>query len=71
MLWSIKLKIAVQPGHRALIFDRLAGGIQEKVKTEGLNFLIPIKQIPIIFDVRITPTLIRAETLSKGGVGFC
>jgi len=55
----------VQPGHRALIFDRLAGGIQEKVKTEGLNFLIPIKQIPIIFDVRITPTLIRAETLSK------
>jgi hypothetical protein len=34
----------VEGGHRAVLFDRLEG-VKEVVKTEGLNFLIPILQV--------------------------
>lgn len=55
----------VEPGHRAVIFDRLREGIQPEVKGEGLNFAIPFVQTPIIFDVRKRPTIIKTETGTK------
>jgi len=54
----------VDGGHRAVLFDRFAG-VKNKVMGEGMHFLIPILQKPIIFDVRTTPSTIRSETGSK------
>jgi regulator of protease activity HflC (stomatin/prohibitin superfamily) len=34
----------VEPGHRALIFDRLSG-IKDEVKGEGAHFMIPVLQV--------------------------
>jgi len=47
----------VEPGHRAIIFDRVAG-VRQVVKDEGTHFRIPILQIPYFFDVRTRPRLI-------------
>jgi len=47
----------VEPGHRAIIFDRLQG-VRQFVKEEGTHFRIPILQIPYMFDVRTRPRLI-------------
>lgn len=47
----------VDPGHRAIIFDRLRG-VQQYVKDEGSHFRIPFIQIPYYFDVRTKPRLI-------------
>ena len=55
----------VQAGHRAVIFDRLAG-VKQDIIQEGMHFLIPWLQKPIIFDVRTTPRNITATTGSKG-----
>jgi len=47
----------VDPGHRAIIFDRLQG-VKEVVKAEGTHFRVPVLQIPYFFDVRTRPRLI-------------
>eukprot|EP00494_Astrolonche_serrata_P027400 UN27663 len=47
----------VEPGHRAIIFDRL-GGVKQYVRDEGSHFLIPGIQTPHYFDVRTRPRLI-------------
>lgn len=33
----------VDPGERAIIFDKFGGGVQQGVKGEGFNFYIPFK----------------------------
>lgn len=55
---------AVDGGERAIIFDRLQG-VQKKVVGEGLHFLIPWLQRPIIFDIRTQPRTITTNTGSK------
>lgn len=50
----------VDPGHRAIIFDRLSG-VKQVVKDEGSHLLVPILQIPYFFDVRTKPRLIRDQ----------
>jgi len=54
----------VDGGQRAIIFDRI-GGIKDKVYGEGMHFVLPWLQKPILFDVRTTPRNIRSETGSK------
>lgn len=54
----------VKGGERAVIFDRFQG-VKQKVVGEGLNFIIPWLQRPIIYDVRTRPRAISTVTGSK------
>lgn len=54
----------VKGGERAVIFDRFTG-IKQQVVGEGLNFIIPWLQRPIIYDVRTRPRTISTTTGSK------
>ncbi|UYV81883.1 PHB2 [Cordylochernes scorpioides] len=57
--------VAVEGGHRAIIFNRI-GGIQSDIYSEGLHFRIPWFQYPIIYDIRAKPRKIASPTGSKG-----
>lgn len=52
-------------GHRAVIWHRFAGGLQEYVVGEGTHFRIPFVTYPTIFDVRMRPRLIQSRTGTK------
>jgi len=54
----------VEGGHRAVLFDRLRGVLDETVG-EGTHFLIPWWQRAVIFDVRTKPRNISTTTGSK------
>ncbi|GMG18922.1 unnamed protein product [Ambrosiozyma monospora] len=54
----------VKGGERAIIFDRFSG-ITQQVVGEGINFVIPWLQRPIVFDVKTKPRVISAITGSK------
>lgn len=54
----------VEPGTRAVIFDKI-GGVQEKVVGEGTWFRIPVIQVPVIMDVRAKPRSIHSVTGTK------
>lgn len=62
---SLGFIIAVDAGHRAVIFDRFRG-VQDAVVGEGTHFLIPWVQKPIIFDCRSRPRNVPVITGSKG-----
>jgi hypothetical protein len=57
----------VDAGHRAVMFDRLAG-VKDVVTGEGMHFKIPWLQKPIMMSVRTTHANIRSETGSKGTI---
>lgn len=57
--------VAVEGGHRAVIFDRFQG-VKPDVTGEGTHFLIPWVQRPIIFDIRSRPRNVPVITGSKG-----
>lgn len=59
--------IAVDGGHRAVIFDRFTG-IKKFVVGEGTHFYIPWVQKPIIFDIRSRPRNVPVITGSKGKI---
>lgn len=54
----------VDGGQRAVIFDRLAG-VKQTVVGEGMHFIIPWLQKPIIYDIRTRPRIITTTTGSK------
>jgi len=54
----------VEPGHRAVIFNRFSG-VEKDVQIEGTHFRIPIIQQPIMMDVRTQPRVINTATASK------
>mmetsp|Transcript_16433 Transcript_16433/g.27530 ORF Transcript_16433/g.27530 Transcript_16433/m.27530 type:complete len:157 (-) Transcript_16433:100-570(-) len=54
----------VQQGHRAIIFDKFSGVKAEVVK-EGLHFLVPLVQVPIIIDIRARPTSCKVTVNTK------
>lgn len=54
----------VDGGHRAVVFNRISG-MEDKVRGEGLNFVIPWFQRPYIFDVRTRPCNLQTLTGSK------
>jgi len=55
---------SVDGGHRAVIFNRIYG-VQQKTRGEGLNFVIPFIQYPVIYETRTRYTNISSETGSK------
>lgn len=62
--------ISVRPGHLGIVYNRFgignSAGIQNvAVLGEGLNFVIPWFQRPMIFDVRTRPKLINSISGSK------
>jgi len=54
----------VEPGQRALIFDRFQG-ITNKVKGEGTHLIVPGLQYPIFMDVRMRPKTLSTVTGTK------
>lgn len=57
----------VNPGHQAIVYNRIGGLDEHTVRTEGLNFVIPWLQRPIIYDCRTRPKLVSSTSGSKGG----
>lgn len=55
----------MEGGHRALLFNRLIG-VKEEVQLEGMHFMIPWFEMPIIYDIRPKPRMIQSLTGSKG-----
>lgn len=56
----------VNPGHQAVVYNRIGGLDEIGVRTEGLNFVIPWLQRPIIYDCRTRPKLVNSTSGSKG-----
>lgn len=54
----------VEGGFRAIKFNRLTG-VGSKVYSDGINFLMPFIERPIIYDIRSRPELITSLTGSK------
>ena len=55
----------VDGGHRAIKFTRLAG-VKDEVFNEGMHFVIPWFETPIVYDVRARPRNIASLTGTKG-----
>ncbi|CAM9134014.1 unnamed protein product, partial [Ectocarpus fasciculatus] len=55
----------VNPGHQAVVYNRIGGLDEIGVRTEGLNFVIPWLQRPIIYDCRTRPKLVNSTSGSK------
>ena len=54
----------VEPGHRALKFNKF-DGVHEEIYREGYNFKMPWLERPIIYDVRTHPRVISSRTGSS------
>jgi len=55
----------VPAGHRAILWDRGRGILRHSVNGEGLQFLIPFWQRPVLYNVRVTPKKMETETGTK------
>jgi len=64
VLYKFPPFFSVDGGHKAIIFDRLKG-VLPAVHGEGLHFLLPILQYPIIYESRIRAKEISSETGSR------
>ena len=51
----------VDGGERGVVFDEIRG-VQQKIYGEGMHFMIPILQVPRIFEVRARPQMIHSTT---------
>lgn len=56
--------VIVKPGNRAVVFDKFKG-VRPVVLDEGLNFVVPIIQETILYDVRIQKVEFDATAASK------
>ena len=56
--------VAVDGGHRAVIFDRFSG-VKKEVVGEGTHFYVPWVQRPIMYDIRSRPRNVPVITGSK------
>jgi len=54
----------VEPGHRAIIFNRISG-LGERVYGEGTHILLPWFDRPIIYNVRTRPRILKSLTGSR------
>lgn len=55
----------VEPGERAIIFDRFAGGIRKKVYNEGYHVYLPFIQEIIKYDIKARPFDYKTFTGTK------
>ncbi len=58
--------VTIQPGHAALIYNRIGGLDEKTVLTEGLNFVLPWFQRAVVYDIRTRPQPIDTQSGSKG-----
>jgi regulator of protease activity HflC (stomatin/prohibitin superfamily) len=58
--------VTIQPGHKGLIYNRFGGLDEKHLLSEGLNFVIPWFQRPVVYDVRTRPQPIDTTSGSKG-----
>jgi len=47
------------------MFDKLFGGVKEKVYGEGMHFYLPYMMTPINYEIRLRPKLISSLTGTK------
>mmetsp|Transcript_32028 Transcript_32028/g.54016 ORF Transcript_32028/g.54016 Transcript_32028/m.54016 type:complete len:308 (-) Transcript_32028:32-955(-) len=57
--------VTVQPGHKGVVYNRFGGLDPKHQLNEGLNFVVPWFQRPIVFDVRTRPQPIDTNSGSK------
>lgn len=57
--------VTVQPGHRGIVYNRFGGLDDKHHLKEGLNFVIPWFQRPIVYDIRTRPQPIDTTSGSK------
>lgn len=53
LLFGSEFMFTVYPGERAIVFNKLRGGISDSVFKEGLHFRIPWVQEVIKYDIRL------------------
>ena len=64
--------VTVQPGHKGVVYNRFNGLDDKHHLNEGINFVLPWFQRPIVFDVRTRPQPIDTTSGSKGeGTDCC
>jgi prohibitin 2 len=56
--------VVVQPGHLGLVYNR-TGGLNEGTLNEGLNFVIPWSQRPVVYDCRIRSQVLNTPSGTK------
>lgn len=57
--------VTVQPGHKGVVYNRLGGLDENHILKEGLNFVVPWFQRPIIYDIRTRPAPVDSHSGSK------
>jgi len=57
--------VTVQPGHSGVVYSRLSGLQNIATLREGINFVVPWLQRPVIFDIRTRAQAINQQTGSK------
>lgn len=60
--------VTIQPGHKGVVYNRFGGLDDRHYLREGLNFVVPWFQRPIVFDCRTRPQPIDTTSGSKGTV---
>ena len=55
----------VDAGQRAVMFDKLFGGVKENIYGEGMHFYVPFVMNPIKFEIRLRPKQISSLTGTK------
>jgi prohibitin 2 len=58
--------ITVDPGFKAIVYNRIGGLNEQAVLHEGMNFVIPWFQRAIIFDMKTRPQPVESVSGSKG-----
>lgn len=59
--------VVIPAGHRGVVFDRIRGGVQQKVLGEGLNLVNPFTASVTLFDVR-SQTYTMSNAADEGQV---
>lgn len=68
VFFGLKTSAVVIPaGHRGVVFDRIRGGVQQKVLGEGLNLVNPFTASVTLFDVR-SQTYTMSNAADEGQV---
>jgi len=57
--------VVIQPGHLGVKYNRIGGLADVATLSEGLNFIIPWLQRPVIYNIRTRPQLINSQSGSK------
>ena len=57
--------VTIQPGHKGVVYNRFGGLNEKHILKEGLNFVVPWFQRPVVFDVRTRPQPIDTTSGSK------